>query len=262
MKNASLVVVGSGIKFLSHLTTEAKVHIEQADVVLYLVNEPLMKKWIEKVNPNAESLDTLYIKHQLRLDCYQEITRYILEKVNDGYHVCVVFYGHPVVFAQSSLEAVKQARKAGYDARVLPAISAEACLFADLLVDPSSCGCQSFETTDFLIHRRSFNFQSHLILWQVGIIGALTHAIKHDNRLGITVLYQYLKQFYPDQHPIVIYEAAQYPSFPPRIDEMSLSDLQNAHFTTISTLYIPPLGQAACSIRMLDALKINIRDLK
>ncbi len=33
-----LVIVGSGIKFMSHLTIEVKAHIEQADKVLYLIN--------------------------------------------------------------------------------------------------------------------------------------------------------------------------------------------------------------------------------
>ena len=49
-KKPSLVVVGSGIKFMSHLTIEAKSYIEQSDKVLYLVNDPLMKKWIQDSN--------------------------------------------------------------------------------------------------------------------------------------------------------------------------------------------------------------------
>lgn len=35
---ASLILVGSGIKFISHLTTEAKAYIQHSSKVLYLVN--------------------------------------------------------------------------------------------------------------------------------------------------------------------------------------------------------------------------------
>jgi hypothetical protein len=36
----------------------------------------------------------------------------------------------------------------GFDAVMLPGISAEDCLFADLGIDPGMIGCQSFEATD------------------------------------------------------------------------------------------------------------------
>ena len=54
MKSGSLVLVGSGIKFVSHITNEAKASIEQADKVLYLVNEPAIGEWIRRTNSNSE----------------------------------------------------------------------------------------------------------------------------------------------------------------------------------------------------------------
>lgn len=152
MNKASLVVVGTGIKFLSHLTNEVKAYILQSDKVLYLVNDPAMKDWIRQNNPKSESLDPLYAKYPLRIDCYRAITDYILASLKENQHVCVVLYGHPSVFSQPGLNAVIQARKEGFYAKILPGISAEACLFADLLIDPGLHGCQSFEATDFLIH--------------------------------------------------------------------------------------------------------------
>src|SRR5439155_2742798 len=141
--------------------------IEQADQVLYLVNDPAMKEWIKKINHCANSLDTLYKQDRLRHRCYQAITDHILETLYKNIHLCVVIYGHPAVFAQPGLDAVIEARKKGYDAKILPGISAEDCLFADLLIDPGTIGCQTFEATDFLIHRRKFDNSSHLILWQI-----------------------------------------------------------------------------------------------
>lgn len=262
MENASLVVVGSGIKFMSHLTTEAKAYITQSEKVLYLVNEPAMKEWIQRNNQHAESLDPIYTKYPLRIDCYHAITDYILETLRQQQHVCVVLYGHPAVFAQPALNAVRKAKEEGYYARILPGISAEDCLFADLLVDPGSIGCQSFEATDLLVHRRQIDPHSHLIIWQVGIIGALDHPFAHDNSNGAKVLLTYLSSMYTPEHKVILYEAAQYPHFEPKIVDSCLNNLPELAMTPISTLYVPPIGKAPLDNDMLEALGINVQDLR
>ena len=150
-KNASLVVVGTGIKFLSHLTVEAKAYIQQSDIVLFLVNEPAMKEWILKNSKQAESLDFLYFKYSLRKECYQAIAEYILEALRKIQHVCVVFYGHPSVFVDPGIEAVKIALNEGFYSKILPGISAADCLYADLLIDPGTRGCHSFEATRLIL---------------------------------------------------------------------------------------------------------------
>ncbi|MFT4058513.1 MAG: hypothetical protein QM652_03090 [Legionella sp.] len=76
---SSLVVVGCGIKFCAHLTTEAIAYIQQSDIVLYLVNDPVLKSWIQKQNQNTESLDLLYGSCSFRAEAYQSITNYVLE---------------------------------------------------------------------------------------------------------------------------------------------------------------------------------------
>jgi uncharacterized protein YabN with tetrapyrrole methylase and pyrophosphatase domain len=257
---SSLVIVGCGIKFISHLTTEAKAYIEQSDKVLYLINEPAMKEWIQNANPNTESLDGLYTKHPLRKDCYREITNFILENLRKKQHVCVVMYGHPTVFAQPALDAVNQARKEGYDARVLPGISAEDCLFADLLINPGSHGCQSFEATDLLLYRKKIDPTCHLILWQVSVIGELGHSRRYDNKQGINLLITYLLAFYKPEQEVVLYEAAQYPHFEPVIERLSLSRLSSATISRIATLYIPPAYKAACDESVMKILGIKITE--
>src|SRR6188474_1578950 len=171
--NASITVVGCGIKFLSHLTIEAKVCIEQADIVLYLVNEPAMKEWLRNANSNTQSLDHLYFFHKKRIDNYKEITNYILSMLHKNLHACIVLYGHPTVFAKPALDAVLKARTLGYETKILPGISAEDCLFADLAIDPGADGCLSYEATDMLIHKKKINPSVHLIIWQISVIGAI-----------------------------------------------------------------------------------------
>lgn len=255
--DSSLVLVGSGIKFISHLTTETKAYIEQSDKVLYLVNEPAIQKWIQQNSTNSESLDFLYTKHTLRIDCYREITNYILMQVRKNQHVCVVLYGHPTVFAQPGLNAILQAQVEGYYTKVLPGISAEDCLFADLLINPGSCGCQSFEATDFLVHQRIWDSRCHLILWQVSVIGLLGHASKYDNRKGASLLLSYLRKHYDISHNAILYEAAQYPGFEPKIIKISLAELPEIEFPRLASLYIPPLETLLPNKEVLKALEIS-----
>ena len=78
MRKNNLIVVGSGIKFLSHLTTETITCIEKSDKVLYLINEPVMQEWIKKNSKSSESLDELYLKSSKRNDNYTSIAEYII----------------------------------------------------------------------------------------------------------------------------------------------------------------------------------------
>jgi tetrapyrrole methylase family protein/MazG family protein len=262
MKNhASLTVVGCGIKFLSHITVETKAYIEQSDKVFYLVNDPAMKEWISAANKNTESLDFLYQKHYLRKDSYQAITQYILDELKKMQHLCVVLYGHPGVFAQPGLDAVRLAKEQGYDAKLLPGISAQDCLFSDLLIDPGSHGCHSFEASDFLLYKRKFDPTSHLILWQVDIIGVLNNPYSHDNKKGAELLTGYLNNFYDLNHEVILYEAAQYPSFNPIIQHSTLSELSNLNSSRICTLYLPPKKSNHYDITAAQELGMNIHAL-
>ena len=254
---SSLIVVGCGIKFFAHLTTEAIAYIQQSDIVLYLVNDPVLKSWIQKQNPNTESLDFLYSSFQVRVEAYQQITNYVLEHLYQEKHVCFALYGHPSVFSKPGLAAVKQAREKGYLAKILPAISAEACLFADLLIDPGSSGCQSFEATDFLIHQRQFDTSSHLILWQIDAVGIIDHESTNNKKTGILLLLDYLKHFYHPKDEIIIYEASQYPGFEPKIMRTQLQHLPDIQLSTLSTLYIPPIKKAPCNQTILSILGLN-----
>src|SRR5262245_45102016 len=205
-KRGSLTIVGTGIQVNVQTTPEARAAIEQAEKVLYLVANRPTGYWIGRLNPTAESLEHFYEPGKNRFVAYQVIVDHILMYVRQELRVCVVFYGHPGVFVYSSHEAIRRARDAGFAARMLPGISAEDCLFADLCVDAGISGHQSFEATDFLLHRRRFDPHSALLLWQIGVIGDLTHQRRYEPR-GLDVLVEVLQVEYGPGHEVVIYEA-------------------------------------------------------
>ncbi len=240
-QRGSLVVVGTGIRTVGQLTAEAICRIRESAAVFYLVADPIADEIIRHLNPNgAESLQHHYGEGVHRGQSYEAMVQQILTSVRSGKSTCAAFYGHPGVFAYPSHESIRRARNEGFSARMLPAISAEDCLFADLGVDPAVNGCQSFEATDFLLHDRNVDISSQLVLWQVGVVGDSTYRTTGYN-LGIfPLLVSRLCQLYGPGHVGTIYEAPILPGLAPVITQVALGGLTPAHVTAASTLYVPP----------------------
>jgi len=234
----SLVVVGTGIG-ATRLTIEAKAAIEAADQVLHLIPDPISVHAVEQLNPRSRTLEHCYVEGEHRRDAYARMVEEILTPVRAGKRVCAAFYGHPGVFVLPSHDAVKQARREGFVAEMLPGISAEDCLFADLGVDPAEAGCQSYEATRFLERRPTIEPRAALVLWQIGVVGTANHsAVPVAPRLGELV--DRLREHYPAEHEVVVYEASSFAGVAPLIRPTPLADLAAA-VTPASTLYVPPL---------------------
>jgi uroporphyrin-III C-methyltransferase len=119
-------------------------------------------------------LNDLYQAGNSRAINYQQMTDRIVDAVKAGQKVCAAFYGHPGVFVNPSHAAIKKVRDLGLCAEMLPGISAENCLIADLGIDPAHYGCQSYEATQFLF--RDYKLDPHMtqIIWQIGLAGEAT----------------------------------------------------------------------------------------
>src|SRR5207253_2021122 len=124
-----------------------------------------------------------------------------------------------------------------FEARMLPGVSAEDCLFADLGINPGMTGCQSFEATDFLVRRPKFDTRSGLILWQIGPICDLRFRTTR-NLSGIRILVNYLQKYYEPAYEVVLYEAAQLPLCNPIIQRVPLARIPKTRFSPIATLYV------------------------
>lgn len=252
-----LIVAGSGIKSISHLTEETKRVIQNADKVLYLVNEDNLKQWIQREAKNSESLDFIYFSSEKRIQAYQALTDHIIEEYKNVSILCVVFYGHPTVFADSALNAVRRIKEAGGEATILPAVSAQDCLFSDLEIDPGDKGCFSIEATELVLFERWIDIHAHLILWQVANFGR-ADGKKADN---LAILKEYLSNYYPEDYSICLYEAPTLPTHPSRIEWMQLSDLNQTVISSITTVYIPPIEKKAISDKYLKLLNLTVDDL-
>jgi len=241
MFDEQLIVIGTGIRTIGQMTLESVAWIKRADKVLYIVSDPVAEELIKTLNPEgAESLYSLYGENKLRLTTYHEMIDKTLGYVRAGKRVCMAAYGHPGVFAYPTHESVRRARAEGFKARMLPGVSAEDCMFADLNFDPAMAGCQSYEATDFLINGRIIDNSSNVILWQIGVLGDTTYKLQRYDVKGMPQLLQKLYMYYSPYHDVYIYEAPIFPGVEPVIRKVPLYSLPYAGASAISTLYIPP----------------------
>jgi precorrin-6B methylase 1 len=240
----SLVVVGSGIQIGRDLTPAARRHIESADKVLFLVADPIAVRTVRGLNRSAESLDSLYRSGKLRMDTYRAMVERILSFVRAGKRVCVVAYGHPGYFAYPMHEAVRRARREGYEACLLPGISSLDCLISDLLIDPGERGIQILDASVFLNRHRRVDATTALVLLQIALATKKTFRTTCD-REGLHKLVDRLRRTYAARHPAVVYEASEFAVCPPSIQHVTVGAIGEARIGLGSTLYVPPIGAVA-----------------
>ena len=247
----SLVVAGAGITGIGQITLEAVECMRSAETLYYCVVDPIAEIWIRQQNPNAISLSTFYQEGKRRATTYAETSRTIVAAVRAGARVCVVYYGHPGVLVDATHQAIRTLRRSGYSARMLPGVSTDACLYADLGLDPGQSGMQSFEATEFLLSRRRIDPSAGLMLWQIGVLGV------SDSRLGVNcrperlqTLVSVLRKYYPARHQVVVYYAATFPADPPVVQRVALDRLPRTVILPMALLYVPALAKRKADPRI------------
>jgi uncharacterized protein YabN with tetrapyrrole methylase and pyrophosphatase domain len=235
----SLIVVGTGIRAGIQLTDEARDAIEHADEVLFLVAEPVAAGVVRRLNPRARTLDHLYEPGVERRRTYEAMVEEIMAPVRNGLSVCAAFYGHPGVFGTPGHAAVRQARAEGYAAVMLPGISAEDCLFADLGIDPGTSGCQTYEATRFLVQRPAIDTGAVLVLWQVSVLGR-SDCVTEPDLTQLPLLVERLLELYSPDHEVIAYEASPYPVADAKVRRVPLASLAAADVPWLATIVLAP----------------------
>ena len=253
MSGGRLVIVGCGLQPGRHASQRTESEIRRADVVFALA-EPFAYRWISTLNDEVRNLCEFYGNDRDRRDSYAAMEQAILEEVRRGQHVCGVFYGHPGVFARVPHRAMRQASDEGYEACMEPGISAEACLYADLGIDPGDRGVQSWEATQFLVQERSADPCALLLLWQVALTGNLECIGFEPRPDRLQLLVDKLLRWYRPGTKIILYEAARLPIEAHRAEPMALVDLPQARYMEYTTLVIPPDREPEPDQAMLQKL--------
>jgi hypothetical protein len=247
-----VVFVGTGFSLIVQTTREAQTEIERANKLFYLVSDPAQAVWFHEQNASAESLSHHYEEGKPRVDSYEAMVAQILSHVEKGERVCVALYGHPGIGCDPTHMVMRRAAAEGFRARILPGISSDACLYADLSIDPMEDGVQAYEASLFLYRRPRFDVRAGLLLWQIGFVGEASIKFSGEvNRPGLRALVHYLRRHFPPSHKVAIYEASWYPICPPKILWVPLSKVAAAVPNAAATLYVPPLASLRKSPRTM-----------
>ncbi|WP_083503898.1 SAM-dependent methyltransferase [Legionella steelei] len=244
-----LFIVGCGIKFLSHMTLEVQFVIQKSDCVVYLVNDPAMKQWIIDNSVKAICLDSIYFSFTDRSHAYNSISQEIVKIAKENINTCFVIYGHPFFLTTSSEQIIRNIERSSLDIQIeiLPGISSLDCLLCDLRIDPGRGGIQAYESTEFINKDYKINSGSHLVLWQIGVIGIST-IINDEKELvclveraqALNKLKEKLLIWYKIDHPVVLYTASMYPSIAFEKLDISISQLDVTVIHRLTTAYVPP----------------------
>ncbi|BDX06794.1 SAM-dependent methyltransferase [Planctobacterium marinum] len=259
--NGSLTIAGCGLH-PGHMTLETESLIKNAEKVLLVAPNPLSIQHIISLNSTTEHLGKYYNEDGIsRPDIYKKMAKHIIDLVRSGVQVVTIFYGHPGVFVTSTRLASDVLKQEGYPVKMLPGIAADACLYADLDLDPADTGCQSYEATRFLLTKRTPDTSAALILWQLGLTGEHTSDHFKPGEQGLKALSKLLQEYYPAEHMICIYEAPTLPGFQPRKDWIAIRELSEAEVSVISTLYVPACNESVFAQERLEWLGISITDI-
>ncbi|MEX0914849.1 MAG: SAM-dependent methyltransferase [Wenzhouxiangellaceae bacterium] len=256
-KHGRLIVVGIGLQPGRHAGARAISEIRRADTVFVLA-DPFAIDWALGLNPDTRNLGAFYAADRDRRESYAGMQHTMLKQVRAGRHVCAVFYGHPGVFAQVGRKTMSQARAEGFEVRMEPGISAEACLYADLDLDPGEHGVQSIEATQLLIEQRVIDPASLLLLWQVMHTGNLACTGFDAHPEWLELLVEKLVRWYPAETGVILYEAATLPIQDFRAERLTLGELPKARLTEVTTLVIPPVATPAKDVEMLARLRAMV----
>jgi hypothetical protein len=170
------------------------------------------------------------------------MVEHVIKHVRQGERVCVALYGHPGVGCDPTHMVMARSREEGFSARILPGVSSDACLYADLGIDPMDHGIQAYEASLFAFRRPRIDTRAALLLWQAGFVGEAS--IKFSgrvNRKGARELARILTTYYNPAHRVAIYEASWYPVCPPSIVWTTVRTIGSRMKSAGCTLYIPPL---------------------
>ena len=106
-----------------------------------------------------------------------------------------------------------------------------------------------------MFYKRNIDTAAYLVLWQVGVAGDRSLAKFSTDAAYRNVLLTLLKDYYPEDHQVILYEACCLPIQQPRMEYLPLSALPDAKMDLKTTLVIPPATTMQVNTELLRQLE-------
>ncbi|EUC62604.1 uroporphyrin-III C/tetrapyrrole (corrin/porphyrin) methyltransferase, putative [Rhizoctonia solani AG-3 Rhs1AP] len=259
-KRGSLIIAGSGIASVCHITLETVSCMETTDKIFYLVTDPITEAYIQEKNNNTFNLCKYYDKTKQRYQSYVEMAEVMLREVRTGCKVLGIFYGHPGFFATPAHRALTLARAEGYAAKMLAGISSFDYMLSDLEFEPALYGCTIHEATDLLARDRRLDPSAHNIILQIAAAGVTTLEDEPENS-KLQLLVTHLERDFGLDHKVILYSGAVFPLSSTAMVVYTIENLRNAQvaegISSSSSLYIPPRDIPPINPSMSDQLQLH-----
>lgn len=236
-----LTIVGTGYNVSGQITPDARSAMARADRLFHLVNDPVTAAILAELNETAESLVPFYRPGKPVRGAFTAMAERIVDPLRGHLDVAAAFIGNPAVNNPIGQETRRLAQSRGATVRILPGISIEDCVIADVGWSPEG-GRALHGATDFLIRPRAVAPETALVLTGIGTIGETVYrGDRSPNRAGLRLLAESLETRFPRDHEVVVYEPSRLPLQSPTIERVHLCDLARAEVSVASVLLVPPV---------------------
>ncbi len=243
-----IYLLGSGIFSFYDLTLYTQHLLQECKSVFYLHDLPSLERHITRLKPDAVNLMPLYyIDGRNRTTIYSDITKHILQSARENPPVAFLMHGHPLVFSSISQLIIEEGEKSGIPVEVVPAVSSLDRMFVDLNLDIADRGIQIFHTSMAIANHLTLNPHVDSLFLQIGSVGDNTARRNETVSLeGVRSFSQYLLDFYPGHHDVIVIECAIELGFESRLTEITIDRLPEAAlaFNYNASAYVPALSKS------------------
>jgi uncharacterized protein YabN with tetrapyrrole methylase and pyrophosphatase domain len=236
-----VIIAGTGIKGIMHMTLETKEILKHCDKVYVLHYDTSVAKYINSIGPSIVDATAYYEEGKSRNSVYEDLANDILSDAKE-IKVGFVVHGHPLFIVSTSELILQKAPELGLEVEVLPSISSLDTLMVDIGED-FGFALQSYEVNYMLKINPYLNNNTPLFIFQVAVLNSY-QVNKEYSHSNFTVLKDYLLKFYPANHKLKFILSSKNSLFDSDALEISLGDLDKTHIDFLEerpTLYVPPV---------------------
>jgi len=263
MEEHDIYIVGTGIKWIEHITLEVDKVLSSCNSILYVERAPGIDRYFSQKADKVVDLTSLYAENKDRMETYRDMATQVVQEALDNPPVAFALYGHPTIYSYPPFLVKEMSNALGLSVKVLPGVSSLDTLFCDLLVDPAVNGIQMFEATDLILREHQISPNLSTVIWQIGSLGTSLFSSAKSESKRFDGFVDYLKKFYPGEHPVFAVYTQPHPMLKSQVNKFPLNKLPEFAEVLHSavTLYLPPLRPNSVKNAQLAAQLIDQQSL-
>lgn len=236
-----VIIAGTGIKGVMHMTLETKEMLKSCDKIYVLHYDSQIVNYFRNYDATIVDASLYYEEGKKRSNVYKDLAIDILNDSQKS-RVGFVVHGHPLFIVSTSEFLLEMAPKYDVKVEVLPSISSLDSLMVDIGED-FGFALQSYEVNYMLKMNPYLNNHIPLFIFQVAVLGSFD-VNKEYTPSNFKVLTDYLLQYYPPEHKIQFILSTRNALFESDLVELSIDELNTATIDFLEarpTLYVPPV---------------------